>query len=84
MSESMVAAEQLRSFIERVEHLEEERKGLASDIKSILLEAKSSGFEPKVLRKIISLIWLLRKKSVADRQEEETLLQLYLDALGEV
>jgi len=73
-----VAASQLRSFVDRIERLEEEKKGLADDIKDIYSEAKGQGFDVKVLRKIISL----RKKSKEDRQEEEELLELYKAALG--
>lgn len=73
-----IAADRLRSFIERIERLEEEKKGIQDDIKEIYAEAKGTGFEPKVIRKVISL----RKKSKEDRQEEETLLELYKQALG--
>ncbi len=73
-----IAADRLRSFVERIERLEEEKKGLQDDIKEIYAEAKGTGFEPKVIRKIVSL----RKKSKEDRQEEETLMELYKQALG--
>ena len=73
-----IAAAQLRSFVDRIERLEEEKKGLADDIKDLYSEAKGQGFDVKVLRKIISL----RKKSKEDRQEEEELLELYKSALG--
>lgn len=73
-----VAASQLRSFVDRIERLEEEKKGIADDIKDLYSEAKGQGFDVKVLRKIISL----RKKSKEDRQEEEELLELYKAALG--
>ena len=73
-----IAGTQLRSFVERIERLEEEKKGIADDIKDIYSEAKGQGFDVKVLRKIISL----RKKSKEDRQEEEELLELYKAALG--
>ncbi len=74
-----VAAERLRSFIERVERLEEEKKALASDIKDVYAEAKGEGYETKVLRQVVRL----RKMDRADRQEQEALLELYLSALGE-
>ena len=74
-----VAAERLRSFIERVERLEEEKKGLSDDIKDVYAEAKGEGYETKVLRQIVRL----RKMDKADRQEQEALLDLYLSALGE-
>ncbi|MBY0422614.1 MAG: DUF2312 domain-containing protein [Parvularculaceae bacterium] len=74
-----VAGERLRTFIERVERLEEEKKGLSNDIKDIYAEAKGEGYETKVLRQIVRL----RKMDKADRQEQEALLELYLSALGE-
>jgi uncharacterized protein (UPF0335 family) len=73
-----VAADQLKAFIERIERLEEEKAGIASDIKDIYAEAKGNGFDTKAIRKIISL----RKKDHAERQEEEAILELYLQALG--
>ena len=73
-----IAADRLRSIVERVERLEEERKALASDIKDIFAEAKSAGFDPKVIRRIISI----RKQEPADVEEHETLLDLYRRALG--
>ena len=75
-----VAASQLRSVVERIERLEEEKKGLSDDIKDIYAEAKGNGFDVKALRKIISL----RKKDHAERQEEEAILELYMAALGMV
>lgn len=73
-----IAADRLRSIIDRIERLEEERKALAGDIKDIYAEAKSAGFEPKVIRKLISL----RKQEPAEIEELETLLELYRRALG--
>ncbi|NKC34119.1 DUF2312 domain-containing protein [Falsiroseomonas selenitidurans] len=73
-----IAADRLRSIIERVERLEEERKALAGDIKDIFAEAKSAGFDVKVIRQIISI----RKKEPAEVEEQETLLDLYRRALG--
>lgn len=78
VSTESVAADQLKSFIERIERLEEEKAGIAGDIKDIYAEAKGSGFDTKAMRKIISL----RKKDHAERQEEEAVLELYLQALG--
>lgn len=75
---SSVAADQLKSIIERIERLEEEKAGIAGDIKDVYAEAKANGFDPKVLRKIISL----RKRDHDERQEEEAILELYLQALG--
>lgn len=73
-----IAQGQLRSFVERIERLEEEKAALAADIKEVYAEAKGNGFDTKVLRKVISL----RKKDTAERQEEEAMLELYLHALG--
>ena len=73
-----VAGDQLRAFVERIERLEEEKKGIAEDIKDVYAEAKGNGFDTKVLRKIISL----RKRDYAERQEEEAILELYMQALG--
>lgn len=73
-----IAADRLRSIIERVEHLEEERKALSGDIKDIFTEAKSAGFDVKVLRQIIRI----RKQEPAEVEEQETLLDVYRRALG--
>jgi uncharacterized protein (UPF0335 family) len=73
-----VAAGQLKSFIERIERLEEEKKGIADDIRDVFAEAKGSGFDTKIMRQVIRL----RKKDSAERQEEEAILDLYLQALG--
>ena len=73
-----VAADQLKAFIERIERLEEEKAALAGDLREVYAEAKGNGFDTKVLRKIISI----RKKDFAERQEEEAILDLYMQALG--
>lgn len=73
-----IAADRLRSIIDRVERLEEERKGLAGDIKDIFTEAKSAGFDVKVLRQIIRI----RKQEPSEVEEQETLLDIYRRALG--
>jgi uncharacterized protein (UPF0335 family) len=73
-----VASRQLKSFVERIERLEEEKKGIADDIRDVFAEAKGQGFDTKVMRQVIRL----RKKDSAERQEEEALLDLYLHALG--
>ncbi len=73
-----IAVERLRSLIERIERLEEERKALGNDIKDIYGEAKSAGFDVKVLRTIIRL----RKQEPAEIEEQETLLDVYRRALG--
>ena len=73
-----IAVERLRSLVERVEHLEEEKKALSSDIKDIFAEAKSAGFDVKIMREIIRL----RRMNAADRDEREYLLDLYKKAIG--
>ena len=73
-----VAGDRLRSFIERIERLEEEKAHLAEDIKEVYAEAKSQGFDVKTMRKIVSL----RKKDPDDRAEEDALLDTYMSALG--
>lgn len=75
---SGVAGDQLRSFVERIERLEEEKKTIADDIKDVYAEAKGNGFDTKVLRRVISL----RKQDQNERQEMEAILDLYLQALG--
>jgi len=72
-----VAGERLKSFVERVERLEDEKHALAEDIKEVYAEAKSSGFDIKILRQIIRL----RKMDENDRSEMETLLEVYKRAL---
>lgn len=72
------AQKQLRQLIEQIERLEEEKKALAGDIKEVYAEAKSQGFDTKVLRKVIAL----RKRDSTERQEEDALIELYLGALG--
>ncbi|MFB0873066.1 MAG: DUF2312 domain-containing protein [Sphingobium sp.] len=78
MSEGNVAADQLRLLIERIERLEEEKKGIGDDIKDVYLEAKATGYDVKIMRQIIRL----RKMQPHDRQEMEAILQTYLAALG--
>ncbi len=73
-----VAIDRLRSIIERIERLEEEKKSLGSDIKDIYSEAKSAGFDNKVLRELIKI----RKKEPAEVEEQEALLDVYRRALG--
>jgi len=79
MSEQQnVAGDQLRQYIERIERLEEEKKAIADDIKDVFAEAKGNGFDVKALKKIISL----RKMDKDERQEQEAILDLYMQALG--
>lgn len=73
-----VAAEELKSFIERVERLEEEKKEIADQIKEVMAEAKGRGYDTKVMRKIIAL----RKRDPDDISEEEAVLAMYAEALG--
>ncbi|MEW9299300.1 DUF2312 domain-containing protein [Acetobacter oryzifermentans] len=73
-----IAADRLRSIIERVERLEEERKALAADIKDVFTEAKSAGFDVRTVKQIIRL----RKQEPAEIEEQETLLDIYRRALG--
>jgi len=73
-----IAADQLRLFVERIERLESEKKGLSDDIKDVYLESKANGYDPKTMRKIIRL----RKMEKNARQEAEALLATYATALG--
>ena len=72
------AQNQLRQFVEQIERLEEEKKALTADIRDKYLEAKGVGFDVKVLRQVVRM----RKKSQQERQEEESILEVYLHALG--
>ncbi len=78
MAEGNVATDQLRLFIERIERLEEEKKGSADDIRDVYSELKSQGYDAKVTRQIIKL----RKMSKDDRAEMEAILDTYKSALG--
>ena len=78
MSEGSIAADQLRLFIERIERLEEEKKGIADDIRDVYSEAKSQGYDAKIMRQIVRL----RKMKPDDRSEMEMLLDTYKAALG--
>ena len=74
----VIAADQLKSIIERIEKLEEEKAGISSDIRDVYSEAKGNGFDPKTLRQVIKL----RKLDNSEREEAETLLELYKKTLG--
>jgi len=78
MSKTGFAKEHLKSFIERIERLEEEKAALAADIREVYSEAKGTGFDVKIMRQVVRL----RKLDTADRQEQDAILDLYLDALG--
>lgn len=78
MSEATVSDEHLRQYIERVERLAEEAKGISDDIKDVYLEAKSMGYDPAIMRQIVRL----RKLPPHDRKEMEAVLDVYKSALG--
>jgi len=73
-----VAADELRSFIERIERLDAEKKDIADQQKEVLAEAKSSGYDTKIMRKLVTM----RKKDQQEISEEEAILELYREALG--
>lgn len=73
-----IAAEQLRSIVDRIERMEQEKAAIADDIKEIYTEARGNGWEVKAIRQIVKL----RKKAAAEREEEEAVLDVYLTALG--
>lgn len=74
------AADQLKSFVERIERLEEEKQTIQDDIKDVYAEAKGTGFDVKILRQVIRI----RKQDKSEREEQEAVLDLYLQALGMV
>jgi uncharacterized protein (UPF0335 family) len=76
--QNTVAADRLRSLVERIERLDEERKALGNDIRDLYAEAKSAGFDVKVLRQLIRI----RKQEPAEVEEQESLLTVYRHALG--
>lgn len=73
-----IAGERLKSFIERIERLEEEKKALAGDIKEVFAEAKGTGFDTQIMRMILKI----RKMDKDDYDEQESLLEVYKKALG--
>jgi uncharacterized protein (UPF0335 family) len=78
MADGNVAADQLRLFIERIERLEEEKKGIADDIRDVYSEAKATGYDPKIMRMVVRL----RKMESHTRQEQDAILETYRSALG--
>ena len=72
-----VSGDRLKSFVERIERLEEERAALSADIREVYAEAKSTGFDARIMRQVVRL----RKLDGADRREQEELLELYMRAL---
>ena len=78
MVSSGFAPDRLRSFIERIERLEQEKQDLAADIREVYSEAKGAGFDPKIMRQVVRL----RKLNDNDRRELEMVLDTYMHALG--
>src|SRR3954453_23289444 len=78
MADGTVAADQLRLFIERIERLEEEKKGIADDIRDVYSEAKANGYDTRTMRMVVRL----RKMETHTRQEQDALLETYRSALG--
>lgn len=78
MSTANVSAEQLKLFIERIETLEEEKRGIADDVKDVYAEAKANGYDTKAMRAIVRL----RRMDTNDRVEQDALLETYKEALG--
>lgn len=78
MADTSVARDQLRTIVERIERLEEEKKAFADDIKDVYAEAKANGFDTKTIRTVVRL----RKIEPAVRMEQDAMLDLYLSALG--
>jgi len=74
-----IQGDQLKSIVERIERLEEEKKTISDDIKEVYAEAKGNGYDVNVLRKVIAI----RKRDANERAEEEAILDLYLQAVGE-
>lgn len=75
-----ISAQRLTSFIQRIERLEEERKAIGGDIREVYSEAKGAGFDVKIIRKVIAR----RKLDAADLAEQEALLDVYLNAIGDL
>lgn len=78
IGDNSIAADQLRLFIERIERLEEDKKGIAGDIRDVYSEAKAHGYDAKIMRHVVRL----RKMDRQDRLEQEALIDAYLSALG--
>lgn len=78
MADSQIAADQLRLFLERIERLEEEKKGIADDIRDVYSEAKGQGYDTKTMRTLVRL----RRLDKPTRQEQDALLEVYRSALG--
>ena len=78
MAKGAVAADQLRLFIERIERLEEEKKGISDDVRDVYAEAKANGYDPKIMRMLVRV----RKMENHPRQEQDAVLETYRQALG--
>lgn len=78
MGHNGIAGEQLRSYIDRIENLEQEKKALADDIRDIYTEARLAGFDARTMRQVVRL----RRQDAADREEQRALLELYMHSLG--
>ncbi|WP_341990729.1 DUF2312 domain-containing protein [Azorhizobium sp. AG788] len=78
VADTGVAAEELKQFVERIERLEEEKKAIADDIKDVYAELKARGFDAKAVRKLVQI----RRQDAQERQEQEAILELYMQALG--
>ncbi|MGI9402694.1 MAG: DUF2312 domain-containing protein [Rhizobiaceae bacterium] len=78
MADYAIARDQLKSVVERIERLEEEKAGIADDIREVYGEAKANGFDVKILRQVVRL----RKQDLTERQEQDAVRDLYLHALG--
>jgi uncharacterized protein (UPF0335 family) len=78
MAKANFAKDQLKSLVERVERLEEEKTALSGDIREVYAEAKGHGFDTKIMRKVVAL----RKMDSSEREEQDSLLDLYMSALG--
>ncbi|NDV87054.1 DUF2312 domain-containing protein [Aurantimonas aggregata] len=78
MSEGFVAADRIRSFVERIERLDEEKATIGEDLRDVYAEAKGEGFDKKALRRLVSI----RKQGLDQYREDEAILELYLQAIG--
>jgi uncharacterized protein (UPF0335 family) len=74
-----ISAQRLKSFIQRIERLEEEKRALGADIREVYSEAQSGGFDAKIMRQVVKV----RKMDKSEREEQESLIQVYLQAVGE-
>jgi uncharacterized protein (UPF0335 family) len=74
-----IQGDQLKSIVQRIERLEEEKKTISDDIKEVYAEAKGNGYDARILRKVVAL----RRRDLNERKEEEAILELYLQAVGE-